>query len=250
MEKQDIQTDLIRIQTAALRFDRITFPFNRNDRKMDPKGHFTRHTGKPNNQSDDKRHLHQISDRSKVECHFCHRLGHYEKDCFQKNGFPGKDAKKTSTSKPKAPFKKRIHEMTKMEDSKTLNVIEHEMNYIAVKPLSKNATLPERKTPGSAGLDLTPCESGTIQPGEQALVDTGISMAIPRGHVGKIEVRSSIAKMMVDVKAGTIDSDYRGSIKMLLYNYSKHPLDYKAGGKAIAQLVIYLINTDHCQEVE
>jgi len=88
-----------------------------------------------------------------------------------------------------------------------------------------------------------------IQPGELKIIDTGVKVIIPHGHVGKIEIHSNAAAKRVDIKAGTIDSDYRGTIKMMLFNYSEDTVHYRAEGKAIAQLVIYPINMDDCKQV-
>ncbi len=109
--------------------------------------------------------------------------------------------------------------------------------------VSKGATQPKKGTPGSAGYDLTILEDFKIGPGEQMLIPTGVQMAIPAGYVGLIKDRSSMAwKHMISVKAGVIDSDYRGEIKILLHNYGAKPYYGKAGDRA-AQMIIVALHT-------
>ena len=92
-------------------------------------------------------------------------------------------------------------------------------------------------TPGAAGYDMFSCHPVVISPGTRELIDTGVSVAIPDGFYGQLAPRSSLALKGVDVKAGVIDSDYRGSIKVLLHNYSSDDYTVQPGDK-IAQLLI------------
>lgn len=99
----------------------------------------------------------------------------------------------------------------------------------------------EYKTPGSAGADL--CYNGDsvcLNPGERYLFSTGIALAIPPGFEGQIRTRSGLASkfgLFVLNSPGTIDSDYRGEVKVLLANLGKGPA-LVAQGTRIAQLVI------------
>jgi dUTP pyrophosphatase len=89
---------------------------------------------------------------------------------------------------------------------------------------------PDAKTPtygseAAAGADLYLCsgEETVIQPGETAVLPTGISVEIPEGHVGLVFARSSLGikrGLAPANKVGVIDSDYRGEIKVALYNHS------------------------------
>jgi dUTP pyrophosphatase len=106
--------------------------------------------------------------------------------------------------------------------------------------LDDGAQLPQYQTEGSAGMDLVSTEPVELAPGERKLVGTGIRVAIPVGFEGQVRPRSGLAVRhgisMVNTP-GTIDSDYRGEIKVLLINLGD--LVVKLGqGERIAQLVI------------
>ena len=95
---------------------------------------------------------------------------------------------------------------------------------VLIKKLDKKVKLPEYKTTGSSGLDLTAFieKKIVIKPGENALVPTGISIAIPEDTEVQIRPRSGLAaKNNISVlnTPGTIDSDYRGEIKVILFNH-------------------------------
>jgi dUTP pyrophosphatase len=99
-------------------------------------------------------------------------------------------------------------------------------------------SIPRHQTKGAAGLDLQSAEITAIRPGGKAQIRTGLSIAIPEGHVGKIFPRSGLAHrdgiIAVD---GTIDSDYRGEIRILLLNVGTEIFHVKPGMR-IAQLVV------------
>lgn len=102
--------------------------------------------------------------------------------------------------------------------------------------------LPEYATPGSAGMDLRawlPEGSVTLQPLERKVIPTGIRMEIPEGFECQIRPRSGLAaKHGVTVlnTPGTIDSDYRGEIGVILVNLSSEPFTI-ANGERICQMV-------------
>lgn len=109
---------------------------------------------------------------------------------------------------------------------------------ILFKKLDAQAIIPARATEGAAGFDLYSLGSVTIWPNEQRLVSTGIAAAIPCGYCGQIWPRSGLAvKAQIDRRAGLIDEDYRGEIKVLLRNEGDKPLDIEHGER-IAQLVV------------
>jgi len=100
--------------------------------------------------------------------------------------------------------------------------------------------LPRYMTPGSAGLDLCADEAVTLAPGERRLVPTGLAVEIPPGHEGQVRPRSGLALRQGVGMAnapGTIDSDYRGEVGVILVNWGSAPAAI-ARGDRIAQLVI------------
>lgn len=123
--------------------------------------------------------------------------------------------------------------------------------FINAKRLHPDAVLPAYQTDGAAGMDLCAIEDAVIKPlwqgfsgnvhhAEHTLISTGIALAIPPGYEGQIRPRSGLAaKHGVTVlnSPGTIDSDYRGEIKVLLINLGSEPVTIKRGDR-IAQLVI------------
>ncbi len=100
--------------------------------------------------------------------------------------------------------------------------------------------LPRYETAGSAGMDLRADEAFALAPGERRLVPTGLSFEIPSGHEGQVRPRSGLAVRhgVALVNApGTVDSDYRGEVKVVLVNLGTEPVSF-ARGDRIAQLVI------------
>jgi len=109
---------------------------------------------------------------------------------------------------------------------------------LIVKKLDSRATLPRKGSDFAAGYDLYALEEVMLNPGEQKLYKTGISMAIPTGYYGRIAPRSGLAyRYSINVHAGVIDSDYRGDIGVILINHSKN-LCVITVGTAIAQIII------------
>ncbi len=99
---------------------------------------------------------------------------------------------------------------------------------------------PRYMTAGAAGLDLCADEAVVLAPGERRLVPTGIAVEIPPGFEGQVRPRSGLAMRhgvgMVNAP-GTVDSDYRGEVGVLLVNWGADPVRL-ARGDRIAQLVI------------
>lgn len=107
-----------------------------------------------------------------------------------------------------------------------------------VERIHPDAQLPTRGTDQAAGLDLSIVESVTINPGQSAMLHTGLRMAINPGWVGLIWPRSKLgAKKRVQVLAGVIDSDYRGEVMVALLNSGDEPLELRKGDK-VAQLIL------------
>ena len=102
--------------------------------------------------------------------------------------------------------------------------------------------LPSYQTAGSAGLDLIADlpEPLSIEPGARALVPTGLAIEIPDGYEGQVRPRSGLALrhgVTLVNSPGTIDSDYRGEVQVLLINFGAEPFCLRRGDR-IAQLVI------------
>lgn len=114
---------------------------------------------------------------------------------------------------------------------------------VKVKKLDDRAILPTYGSACAAGADLYALvdeESLTIAAGETVLVSTGLSVEIPEGYVGLIYARSGLATkkgLAPANKVGVIDSDYRGEVKVALFNQSGKEQTI-AAGERVAQLVI------------
>jgi dUTP pyrophosphatase len=111
---------------------------------------------------------------------------------------------------------------------------------IEIKKLHENTILPQYQTVQSAGFDLVSIENITIKPNQRILIGTGLAMAIEDGFELQIRPRSGLAyKNGITVlnSPGTIDSDYRGEIKVLLINHSEDDFNIKSGDR-IAQAVV------------
>ncbi|MCC6932118.1 MAG: dUTP diphosphatase [Deltaproteobacteria bacterium] len=101
------------------------------------------------------------------------------------------------------------------------------------KSASSEAKIPRAE---DAGFDLICVEPVSIQPGDKALISTGLHVAIPLNWVGLVRDRSSIASRGGVTAGGVIDSGYRGQIKVVMYNLGKDNIDFKPGDR-VAQLV-------------
>lgn len=107
-----------------------------------------------------------------------------------------------------------------------------------VKLLNNLARVPRRASSGAAGYDLTSTEHVTVYPGTRGLVSTGIAVKLPPGVYGRIAPRSGLAVQNgIQVGAGVIDTDYRGEIKVLLFNHSIDHVFQVSTGDRIAQLI-------------
>jgi dUTP pyrophosphatase len=109
--------------------------------------------------------------------------------------------------------------------------------------------MPEYKTAGAAGLDLHSLHDLPIYPGERTAFGTGICVEIPPGFEGQVRPRSSLTAHGLVLPTGTIDSDYRGEIKVVLINTSREVRHIHAGDR-IAQLVIAPVARCEVVEVE
>ncbi len=112
---------------------------------------------------------------------------------------------------------------------------------IKIKKLKDNAVVPTRGSKYAAGADLYSAENDLyIEDRQTVMIGTGIAMEIPEGYVGLVYARSGLAckeGLAPANKVGVIDSDYRGEIKVALYNQSGQKKLVKKGER-IAQIVI------------
>ncbi|KAI1461911.1 dUTP pyrophosphatase [Annulohypoxylon moriforme] len=121
---------------------------------------------------------------------------------------------------------------------------------LLIKKLSPNAKLPTRGSAFSAGYDLYAAQPTSIPARGKALVETDISIAVPANTYGRIAPRSGLAaKHFIDTGAGVIDADYRGPVKVLLFNHSDADFAI-AEGDRVAQLVVERIYTPEVVEVQ
>lgn len=119
-----------------------------------------------------------------------------------------------------------------------------------VERIHQDARLPTRGTDAAAGLDLSIVESVTINPGQSAMLHTGLRVAITPGWVGLIWPRSKLgAKKRIQVLAGVVDSDYRGEVMVALLNSGNEPLELRKGDK-VAQLLLQPVSLCDVVEVE
>jgi len=125
---------------------------------------------------------------------------------------------------------------------------------ILVKKFNKNIKLPAYKTSGSSGMDLVAYIKNKIiiNPGKTAMIPTGIAVAIPKNYEMQIRPRSGLAVnkgISVLNTPGTIDSDYRGEIKIILINLGKKSFDIKSGDR-IAQIIVCPVSKAKFKEVK
>ncbi len=111
---------------------------------------------------------------------------------------------------------------------------------VRVLPHGEGLGLPAYQTAGAAGLDLRAAAPAELAPGERAAVPTGLVVAIPEGFEGQVRPRSGLALrqgLTVANAPGTIDSDYRGELKVILVNLGDAPVRIERGAR-VAQLVV------------
>jgi dUTP pyrophosphatase len=112
---------------------------------------------------------------------------------------------------------------------------------LPVQRLRDEALVPARAYAGDAGLDLAACERVELEPGERAIVHTGLAVAIPEGYAGFVQPRSGLADrhgISIVNSPGLIDSGYRGEVKVILLNTDRSEPFVVEYGMRIAQLVV------------
>ena len=128
------------------------------------------------------------------------------------------------------------------------------MSGIRVKKLSPKAILPTYGSAEAAGADLYACldEALVIEAGETVFIPTGIALEVPKGCAGLVYARSGLAckrGLAPANKVGVIDSDYRGELRVVLYNHSGETQSIEPGER-VAQLLIVPVFTPGFQETE
>ena len=119
-------------------------------------------------------------------------------------------------------------------------------------PHGEGLPLPSYATPGAAGMDVVAAEDLDLQPGQRHAVATGFRVAIPEGYEIQVRPRSGLAfkhGITVPNTPGTIDSDYRGEIKVLLINHGTESFPVRRGER-IAQLVPAVVIKAAFEEVD
>lgn len=125
-------------------------------------------------------------------------------------------------------------------------------NVIKIKKLHKDAIIPKYQTAGSAGFDLHSIDNATLKPGKQLLIPIGIAVEIPENTELQLRPRSGLAlKYMLSLtnSPGTLDSDYRGEIKVILINHDIKSFQVMKGDR-IAQAVLSPVIQGDLIEVE
>jgi len=120
---------------------------------------------------------------------------------------------------------------------------------VAFQKLHENVEIPSRQTPGSAGYDIKAWldEEVVLQPGQRRAIATGFRVEIPAGYVLSVRPRSGLAinhgVTMIN-SPGTIDSDFRGEVKVLMVNLGAEPFTVRSGDR-IAQVLL-----ERCFEID
>jgi dUTP pyrophosphatase len=123
---------------------------------------------------------------------------------------------------------------------------------VAVHRLRPDAHVPRQAYDGDAGLDLAACDYVVLEPGERAVVPSGLAVEIPEGFAGFVQPRSGLAArhgIGIVNSPGLIDSGYRGEIRVVLLNTSRESFTVEPGMR-IAQLVILPVAAVRLVEVD
>lgn len=119
-------------------------------------------------------------------------------------------------------------------------------------PHGQDLPLPAYATSGAAGMDVVAAEDVALEPGARHPVATGLALAIPHGYEIQVRPRSGLALkhgITVPNTPGTIDSDYRGELKIIMINHGSEPFAIRRGDR-VAQLVLAPVVQASWSEVE
>ncbi|KAG6508480.1 hypothetical protein ZIOFF_033854 [Zingiber officinale] len=123
-----------------------------------------------------------------------------------------------------------------------IDVLLQDPDVLQVRRISSTALLPQRKTEGSAGYDLTINREQFVPKRDKSLLTTGICIQIPKGTYARIAPRSSAALRGLIIMGGVIDEDYRGEVKIIAYNITNKHV-YLQKHECIAQIILEKITT-------
>lgn len=114
---------------------------------------------------------------------------------------------------------------------------------VEIKRLDERARIPSYSTEGASGMDIAVLDDVSIKPGETVVAPTGLAFAIPRGYEIQLRPRSGLS-LKTDLRLpnspGTIDSDYRGDLGVIMSNVGNEVLEFKAGDR-VAQIVLNFV---------
>ncbi len=120
---------------------------------------------------------------------------------------------------------------------------------VRFKKIHEDAITPKYKSEEAAAFDLHSIENKEIEPGETVMVQTGISVELPKGYGLQLWDRSSLGVKGIPRFAGLIDSDYRGELKVVLHNTTKDSFKVSKGDRIIQGSIVPIMQADF-QEVE
>lgn len=123
---------------------------------------------------------------------------------------------------------------------------------VLVQRLDADLPLPAYAHPGDAGIDLVSAIDARVEPGERALLPTGVAIALPAGYAAFVHPRSGLAikhGLTVANAPGTVDAGYRGEIKVALVNLDQRQAVEVRRGDRIAQLVVQRVEQVRFHEV-
>lgn len=121
--------------------------------------------------------------------------------------------------------------------------------------LSPDTPLPEYKTPGAVAFDIAVIEERSLQPGERALLSTGLVVSVPKGHALLLFSRSSNAKKGIRLSnsVGVIDQDYCGpndELKIALHNFGNEPYAVQKGERLAQGLLVPVTRAEFIEQTE
>ncbi|CAL5408816.1 unnamed protein product [Camellia sinensis] len=150
-----------------------------------------------------------------------------ETDTDAESSYPPQQSRKQKKDKKGKPLCRTCYPISEYEGFDAVQFIK----------MVPHATRPIRATDGAVGYDLTSIAMYVILAYGRTLISTGLAMEIPCGMYGRIAPRSGLALLHgIDVGAGVIDPDYRGEIKVLLFNHNQEEFEVRAGDR-IAQII-------------
>jgi len=124
---------------------------------------------------------------------------------------------------------------------------------VLVRRLDPDVPLPSYAHPGDAGLDLVTTVDAILEPGERALLPTGIAIALPEGYAGFVHPRSGLALkhgLSIVNAPGTVDAAYRGELAVTVINLDRREAVHLRRGDRIAQLVVQRVEHAVLHEVD